>query len=107
MINLRIGYTRLREFVVDAISVNLVPYITGSPGIGKSSIISSIAQEFNLELIDFRLTTAEPVDLAGMPNFTADGKAYYAPFNVFPLDTDPLPKGKDGWVLFLNIRASM
>lgn len=33
MINLRIGYTRLREFVVDAISVNLVPYITGSPGV--------------------------------------------------------------------------
>lgn len=37
-----------------------------------------------------------------MPNFTPDGKAYYAPFNVFPLDTDPLPEGKEGWCLFLD-----
>ena len=102
MINMTLNYTTLREALIDVLQVNLVPFITGSPGIGKSSIIKSIADEFNLELIDFRLTTAEPVDLQGMPNFTQDGKAYYAPFDVFPLETDPLPKGKDGWILFCH-----
>ena len=107
MINLTMNYTQLRQSITDTLIAQLVPFVTGSPGVGKSSLVNSIADEFNLELIDFRLTTAEPTDLTGLPNFTKDGKAYYAPFNVFPLDTDPLPEGKDGWVLFLNFRASM
>lgn len=102
MINLTMNYTQLRQALIDTIMVGLTPFVTGSPGLGKSSLVKSIADEFNLELIDFRLTTAESTDLSGLPNFTKDGKAYYAPFNVFPLDTDPLPEGKDGFCLFLD-----
>ena len=38
----------------------------------------------------------------GLPHFTKDGKAEFMPFNIFPLENTPLPKDKDGWLLFLD-----
>lgn len=26
----------------------------------------------------------------------------FMPFNIFPLENTPLPKGKNGWLLFLD-----
>jgi hypothetical protein len=70
---------------------------------GKSSIVASIADEFNLKLIDHRLSTSPPEDLSGLPRFDADGRARMAPFaDIFPLEGEPLPEGKVGWLLFLD-----
>lgn len=54
---------KARELIVDIMSAGLVPYIHGSPGSGKSAIMRSIADEYNLQLIDHRLSTSEPTDL--------------------------------------------
>lgn len=80
-----------------------VAFIRSSPGMGKSSIVRSIADDWNLKLIDHRCSTSAPEDFTGLPRFSDDGKAYFAPFEeLFPLENTPLPDGKDGWLLFLD-----
>jgi hypothetical protein len=88
--------------LVDTLRAGLVPFLQSSPGMGKSAIVRSIAEEFNLALIDHRLSTSAPEDLSGLPQLL-DGKAVFAPFrNLFPLEDEPLPEGKAGWLLFLD-----
>ena len=41
--------------------------IWGAPGIGKSSVVQSIADKNNLELIDLRISQLAPTDLRGIP----------------------------------------
>ena len=41
--------------------------VWGAPGIGKSSIIRSIADELGIGFIDIRLSQREPVDIRGLP----------------------------------------
>ena len=92
-----------RKFITRCLYANVVPFVQSSPGMGKSSIVHSISDELNLHLIDHRLSTSAPEDLSGLPRFTADGFAEFAPFaDLFPLESTPLPEGKDGWLLFLD-----
>lgn len=94
---------KLRELMIDVIEAGLVPYVTSSPGMGKSAITQSVAAEFNLKMIDHRLSTSTPEDMTGLPRFNEHGEATFAPFaELFPLDYTPLPNGKDGWMLFLD-----
>lgn len=51
------------EFVKDVLRAKLVPMLTSSPGMGKSSIAKQIAKEWNLKLIDVRLSQCDPCDL--------------------------------------------
>jgi hypothetical protein len=95
----------VRTFVIDCIGAGLVPFIKSSPGMGKSSIIHSIAEEFLLHLIDERLSTRSPVDLSGLPDFRGEGvqrQASWIPFDTYPVASTPVPKGKDGWALFFD-----
>lgn len=79
----------------------LVPLVKGSPGVGKSDIIHGIAKTFNLKVIDLRLAQCDPTDMLGFPQIK-DGKADYVPMATFPLEGDELPKGYDGWLLFMD-----
>lgn len=51
------------DFMTLALKANLVPFVKGSPGIGKSDIARKVADHFNLKLIDFRLAQCDPTDL--------------------------------------------
>lgn len=94
---------QIRAFMIDAMNAGLVPFVQSSPGIGKSSITASIAQEFNAHLIDHRLSTSVPEDMSGLPRFDEKGYARFSPFaDLFPLEDRELPEGKDGWILFLD-----
>lgn len=105
------------RFVEDALRAGLVPYLSSSPGMGKSSIIKMISERLNLKTIDHRLSTSEPTDMSGLPNFDAKGGAYFAPFTqLFPVvgmelptrkiyDKDGKAKGEHqyaGWNVFLD-----
>lgn len=91
-----------RSHIAQCLDVGLVPFIQSSPGMGKSSIVRSIAEEANLKLIDLRLSTCAPEDLSGLPRFNND-RAEFVPFkDFFPLEEDALPHGKNGWLLFLD-----
>ena len=92
-----------RGYVIECLEAGLVPFLQSSPGMGKSSIVRSIAEEHALILKDHRLSTSTPEDLSGLPRFDDDGKAYFAPFgDIFPLEDTPLPVDKNGWLLFLD-----
>lgn len=91
-----------REYIKDILYAGLVPFVRSSPGMGKSEIHRSIADELEVAMIDHRLSTSDPTDLSGLPQFV-DGKARFAPFDeLFPLQSSPIPKGKQGWMLFLD-----
>ena len=93
---------QVSEFLLDIFYAGLVPYVRSSPGMGKSTLFKSAAKILNLKMIDHRLSTSEPTDLTGVPE-VKNGRAKYAPFDdLFPLEGEPLPAGKDGWMVFLD-----
>lgn len=94
---------QVRKYICDCLEAGLVPFVTSSPGMGKSTIMHDIANEFGLKMLDHRLSTSAPEDLSGLPRFGNDGLAYFAPFaDLFPIEGTPLPKDKEGWMLFLD-----
>lgn len=76
-----------KNFIKKCISKNLVPFVRSMPGCGKSSIVRQIAEELDMKLIDIRLAGCEASDIQGLPWFK-DNRAYYAPFNIFPVVGD-------------------
>lgn len=93
------------RMITAAMKAKVVPMLKGSPGSGKSQIVYQIADAYNLSVIDLRLSQCDPTDLAGFP-VIKEGKADYAPMAHFPIEGDPLPKGKAGWLLFLDEATS-
>ena len=83
------------------IKAKLVPYISGSPGIGKSEMVRAIAKQLNLFVIDVRLSSCDPTDMSGFP-VVSGKKGTYLPMEMFPVEGDKIPEGYDGWFLFLD-----
>ena len=53
----------------DPASAKVIPplMVWGAPGLGKSTIIRKVAEEFDIGFIDVRLAQREPVDVRGLP----------------------------------------
>lgn len=81
---------QLKKHIIRCMKAGLVAFIQSSPAMGKSALVRLIAKEFNLKLIDHRLSTSAPEDLSGLPHFE-NGRASFLPFDMFPLEGDPLP----------------
>lgn len=58
----------------NAVKEKVPVMLWGPPGIGKSSIIHQIAEEFGMNMIDLRLAQLEPTDLRGVPMPNKDTK---------------------------------
>lgn len=91
-----------KELIVKAMQVQLPVMLLGAPGSSKSSIVQQIAEQYDLEFIDIRLATHDPVDLEGIPRFKYNNRAEFVPFDLFPLDDDPIPIGKKGFLCMLD-----
>lgn len=89
------------SFVANTFSARLTPAIWGPPGIGKSDIIKQVCTTLGLKMIDLRLSQLEATDLNGIPE-RANERLVWLPPAAIPLDTDPLPQGFNGWLLFLD-----
>ena len=105
-----IGHTQLQEEYEMCVRKGLVPYVRSSPGIGKTDSVKQFAKKNKLEVIDLSLSQCSPEDLQGYP-MREGNKATFTPFDMFPLEGEPLPKdekGKelDGWVLLLDELSS-
>jgi MoxR-like ATPase len=96
----------LREELEAHAYAGTVPLFLGAPGIGKSEGGHDFADAMNLEMIDVRLSSYLAEDLNGLPVRDGD-RAIFLPYDVFPTEDTPLPKGKDGWFLFLDEFTSM
>lgn len=94
---------KVRQFMIEILEAGLVPYVHSSPGMGKSAITRSIAQDAGLKMIDHRLSTSSPEDLSGLPRFNDQGFAEFAPFaDLFPIEGTTPPEDKNGWLVFLD-----
>lgn len=95
----------LPKALTNILFAGLVPYIKSSPGLGKSSIVKQVADSLNLQLIDVRLSQMDSSDLIGFP-FIQDGKTRFVPPEIFPVEGDAIPAGKDGWLVFMDELSS-
>lgn len=100
---------KAREWAIDALEAGLVPFIKSSPGAGKSSILKSIARDAKLKMIDHRVSTSQPEDFTGLPDFDREAiaigkpiQATFRPFDIFPIEGTPVPADHQGWMLFLD-----
>lgn len=112
--NIGIKHSQLHEELKICFSNNLVPYITSSPGIGKSDSAKAFAKKYKLKVIDLRLSQCTPEDLQGFPMRNGN-KATFTPFDVFPLEGEELPVEEledgskivmNGWLLLLDELSS-
>ena len=101
---------RAKKATLNSLKAGLVPFLHSSPGLGKSSLVKEIAAERKLKLIDIRLAQSDPTDLNGYPIFNKGTsgiqKAEYVPMDTFPLSTDSIPEGHNGWLLFMDEMSS-
>lgn len=92
---------QIKKFIPMLLEANICPYIHSSPGQGKSAFARQIAADLNLKFIDIRLSDMEPSDIVGLPTFT-NGRAHFTPFTTFPIDTDTIPEGYEGWLILCD-----
>ena len=70
-------------------------FLWGPPGIGKSSVVKSIAADLSLPVVDLRASLLDPTDLRGIPT-VQDGQAVWCPPSFLP------QKGDKPGLLFLD-----
>lgn len=97
----------IQRMVARCLEKRLVPFIQGSPGVGKTSLLRSIADAMELKLIDHRVAGSGPEDFNGLPDLAGE-KAVMKPFDIFPVEGDPIPTNPEtgkpykGWLLHLS-----
>lgn len=101
IININVHPKQCTSLLQLYLGTGLVPFIHGSPGIGKSDIVRQTAKKYNLKVIDLRLSQCDPSDLNGFPQLSGK-KATYLPMDTFPIESDTIPEGYEGWLLFLD-----
>lgn len=102
---MKIKINEARKHLPLILMAKLVPMIHGSPAVGKSAIVLDVAKEYNLKVIDLRLSQCDPTDLMGFPDIARNlhrPKAGYVPMETFPIEGDEIPEGYSGWLLFLD-----
>ena len=81
---MKLKISQAADLITTALKAKLVPMLHGSPAVGKSSIVKQIAKQFNLKVIDLRLSQCDPTDLMGFP-YINGAKAGYVPMDTFPI----------------------
>jgi MoxR-like ATPase len=59
-------------------------FLWGGPGIGKSAIVSQLAEDLTIPLQDVRALLLDPVDLRGLPFLGSDGRSKWATPEFLP-----------------------
>lgn len=70
-----------------ALSAGRVPFLWGSPGIGKSDTVRRVAKAQSRDLIDVRVSQWDAVDSRGVP-YVTEGRTTWAIPSIFPTDPE-------------------
>lgn len=97
----QVSLKQATEFAYQTLKANLVPFLSSSPGIGKSAAVHQLAKHFNLKVIDIRLAQEDPTAIGGFPSIV-NGRSTYAPPERFPLEGDKIPDGYSGFLIFFD-----
>lgn len=89
---------KFKELLSEAIDNDTKIIITGYSGWGKSEMVTQVAEEKGLELIDFRLSEILPEDLVGIPKVQGDYYEYVPPKWLYEVVQHPEKK----YLLFLD-----
>lgn len=69
-----------KSAIYKAFKVQRPVFMWGPPGVGKSEVVASIAEDLKGHMIDLRMANMEPTDLRGIPFFNKEnGKMDWAP----------------------------
>ena len=80
--------TEARRAIIRAFKKQRPLFLWGPPGIGKSELVASIAEELGGITVDLRLGQMEPTDIRGIPFYNKDiGKMDWAPPIDLPDET--------------------
>ncbi|MDA9715549.1 MoxR family ATPase [Bacteroidota bacterium] len=81
----KLSIKRLEEYLDKITKAKVMDSIMiwGAPGIGKSSVVSSVAKKNDLKFIDVRLSQLAPTDIRGLPE-PRDGISYWCPPEFLP-----------------------
>lgn len=77
--------SRVAEVLTTLLDTRWPVFVWGPPGVGKSSIVRSVAKERKLPLLDVRASLLDPTDLRGIP-MVVDGRAVWCPPSFLPSD---------------------
>ena len=88
-----------KELLKEAIENNTKIIVTGRSGWGKSEMIQQVAEELNLELIDFRLSEVLPEDIVGIPKVKGDYYEYVPQVWLY----DVIKHQEKKYILFLKL----
>lgn len=82
----------------ESLSSSLPPVMVwGAPGVGKSTIVKSLAKEMGLGFVDVRLAQMESIDIRGLPLPDKDNHCVqWLPSSIFPTDNSK------GGIIFLD-----
>jgi len=98
---LRGNYKEVKGWIKDALELGLPVLLLGHPGVGKSTMIREIAEEFGMDVVELWLSLVKPTELCGfwltdektgkvrycMPNWVkTDEKGNPVPFLLFMMD---------------------
>ncbi len=87
--------SRLTAVLTSMLGQRWPAFIWGPPGIGKSAIVHSIANQAGLHVVDLRASLLDPTDLRGIPAIV-DGRAVWCPPGFLPKE------GSAPGILFLD-----
>ncbi len=89
---------KAESILKNVLKTNIVPFLWGPPGIGKSTLIRHICKTEDYDLIDLRLSLLNPVDLRGLPVIDRDNRLaeWFTPAFL------PNKKHKKKGILFLD-----
>lgn len=78
------------KVLMKVLKTNIVPFLWGPPGVGKSSLVREMCAENNWKLVDLRLSLLNPVDLRGLPVVDREKNiANWYPPAFLPQKNDP------------------
>lgn len=82
----------------ETLSASLPPVMVwGAPGVGKSTIVKSLAKEMGLGFVDVRLAQMESIDIRGLPLPDKEKHCVqWLPSSIFPTDNSK------GGIIFLD-----